>query len=273
MWSSGRARSARTAGSPMSFSPQTGLVYVPYMQLGVHFKRGDEPGVLGFSGMSIRAVRRRMPLDGKGALIAWDPVRQKAAGRSRSTPCGTGGPWPQPATSSSKAPATAISRPMTPGRARALWRFYAGMGIIAAPMTYSIGGRQYVAVLAGYGGGTAAWGKALDAGWSYKGQRRLLTFALDGKAVLPLSRPRFTPVKPLDNPSLKFDPADVVAGEKLFLRCAFCHGLGLHGTGGPAPDLRESPIAFHPDSLWSVVHDGALLQNGMPQFAESPATK
>ena len=38
-------------------------------------------------------------------------------------------------------------------------------------------------------------------------------------------------------------------------------------AGGPAPDLRESQIALDPDSFWSVVHDGALLQNGMPQFA------
>jgi quinohemoprotein ethanol dehydrogenase len=32
--------------------------------------------------------------------------------------------------------------------------------------------------------------------------------------------------------------------------------------------LRESKIALDPDGLWSVVHDGALLQNGMPRFPQ-----
>ena len=34
-----------------------------------------------------------------------------------------------------------------------LWAFPAQTGIIAAPMTYAIDGEQYVAVLAGWGGG------------------------------------------------------------------------------------------------------------------------
>ena len=33
-----------------------------------------------------------------------------------------------------------------------LWRFNAGLGIIAAPISYSVGGKQYVSVLVGYGG-------------------------------------------------------------------------------------------------------------------------
>ncbi len=31
-------------------------------------------------------------------------------------------------------------------------------------------------------------------------------------------------------------------------------------------DVRESQIALHPDSLWAVIHDGVLIQNGMPRF-------
>jgi quinohemoprotein ethanol dehydrogenase len=58
----------------------------------------------------------------------------------------------------------------------------------------------------------------------------------------------------------------VSAGSGLFLACAVCHGRNLVSAGGPGPDLRESQIALHPESLWNVVHDGALLQNGMPKF-------
>lgn len=37
-------------------------------------------------------------------------------------------------------------------------------------------------------------------------------------------------------------------------------------AGAPAPDLRESRVAVDRESLWSVVHDGAMLERGMPRF-------
>ncbi len=45
-----------------------------------------------------------------------------------------------------------------------------------------------------------------------------------------------------------------------------CHGRDAVSAGAPAPDLRESAIALDPQSFRAVVHDGALLQGGMPQF-------
>ena len=249
-----------------AFSPRTSLVYVPYMQLGAHFKRGVDPGQIGYDGISIRPYAPD-PLDDKGALIAWDPVRQRPAWKVPLDTIWNGGAMATAGDLVFEGDGDGYLSAYDARTGETLWRFYAGMGIIAAPMTYSVAGRQYVAVLAGYGGGSPSWGQPLDAGWSLNGQRRLLTFALDEKAVLPPSRPRFTPVKPLDNPSLKLDPADVVAGEKLYMNCVACHGVELHGTGGPGADLRESPIALYPDSLWNVVHDGALIQNGMPPFA------
>jgi quinohemoprotein ethanol dehydrogenase len=40
----------------------------------------------------------------------------------------------------------------------------------------------------------------------------------------------------------------------------------LVSSGAPAPDLRESQLAVNPDSFWTLLHDGPLLQNGMPRF-------
>jgi quinohemoprotein ethanol dehydrogenase len=40
-------------------------------------------------------------------------------------------------------------------------------------------------------------------------------------------------------------------------------GSGRHQA---APDLRESPVGLDPESFLTVLHDGALLQNGMPRF-------
>ena len=60
---------------------------------------------------------------------------------------------------------------------------------------------------------------------------------------------------------------DVAAGRSLFfMDCAMCHGRDLVSAGAPAPDLRESQIALNPDSFWTIVHEGASLQRGMPRF-------
>jgi quinohemoprotein ethanol dehydrogenase len=148
-----------------------------------------------------------------------------------------------------------------------LWQFNAGLGIVGAPMSYSIGGKQYVSVLVGYGGTTAAFGKFMDVGWKYGAQpRRLLTFALDGKATLAPSPPPDFTVHALDDPDLVLNEADVAAGRTLSVQCAACHGVGMHSTGTPGPDLRESAIALKLDTLSELLKSGALMSTGMPRF-------
>jgi len=44
------------------------------------------------------------------------------------------------------------------------WQFSAGLGIIGAPISHGVHGKQYVSLLVGYGGATAALEPA-DAGW------------------------------------------------------------------------------------------------------------
>jgi quinohemoprotein ethanol dehydrogenase len=52
----------------------------------------------------------------------------------------------------------------------------------------------------------------------------------------------------------------------MFIACAACHGRNGVATGGPAPDLRESALPLNPAAFWTVVHDGALIERGMPAF-------
>ena len=78
----------------------------------------------------------------------------------------------------------------------------------------------------------------------------------------------------MDDASIKIDEADVGPGQILFtMNCAACHGLNVVSAGAPAPDLRESALALHRESLWSVVHDGILLERGMPRFDKLDATQ
>lgn len=251
----------------MSYSPKTGLVYIPYMQVGVRYVRGKpQPGGVYVGGVSIKEFEAD-PRDGQGALVAWDPVHQKQAWRVWHDAIWNGGTLATAGNLVFQGTALGHFDAYNATTGKRLWRFNAGLGIIAAPVAYSVGGKQYVSVLVGYGGSAAIWGSLMNVGWKYGAQpRRLLTFALDGKATLPPSPPPDTTVHAVDDPSLKINPADVAAGKAMFMPCAVCHGRNLVATGGPGPDLRESKIALNPDSLWAVVHDGTLIQRGMPAF-------
>jgi quinohemoprotein ethanol dehydrogenase len=251
----------------MSFDPRTGLVYIPYMQLGAHFIRGrPEPGGVYMSGLGLKDVEAG-PHDGQGALLAYDAIAQKPRWIVWRDTVWNGGTLATAGGVVFQGAADGYFYAYDAATGRRLWRFNAGLGIVGAPISYMVHGRQYVSVLVGYGGSAPFWGEVMNPGWKFGAQpRRLLTFALDGNAAMPPSPPRDMTVHAVDDPAIKLDPHDVATGHDLFLACAACHGRDLVSAGAPGPDLRESQIALHPDAFWSVVHDGALMEHGMPRF-------
>jgi len=250
----------------MSYSPKTGLLYIPYMQSGTHFVKGKPiAGGVTLGDLSLKESLAD-PQDGKGALLAWNPVSQQRAWRVQLDTLWNGGTLATAGNLVFQGAADGFFSSYDASSGKRLWSFNAGMGIIAAPISYAAQGHQFVTVLAGYGGSAAIWGDLMDAGWKFTGPRRLLAFRLDGKATLPASPARDFKVRALDNPDIKLDPADVAAGHAMFLMCAACHGRDLVAAGGPAPDLRESAIALDPERFWTLLHEGSLLQNGMPRF-------
>lgn len=256
------------AWQSMSYDPKTGLVYIPYMQLGVHFAKNNPlPGAFAVGNLSIKDVEADQH-DGQGALLAWDPVQQKAAWTVWHDALWNGGVLSTAGNLVFQGDADGYFSAYDASKGARVWQFNAGLGIGGAPISYTAHGKQYVSVLVGYGGSTAAWGSVMNVGWKFGAQpRRLLTFALNGKATLPPSPPRDKTLHALDKPSYKINVADVAAGHDLFIACAACHGRNLVSPGAPGPDLRESQIALDPDGLYTVVHDGALIEHGMPQFA------
>jgi quinohemoprotein ethanol dehydrogenase len=150
---------------------------------------------------------------------------------------------------------------------KVLWRFNAGLGVIAPPISYSRKGVQYISILVGWAGPNLYSG-SMPTGWRYNAQpRRLLTFKLGGTAKLPPTAPYDETLHPLDDPTVKLIPADVTAGAALFnTNCSACHGKDAESAGAPGPDLRESGLAMDRAAIWSVLHDGALLPKGMPRF-------
>ena len=139
-------------------------------------------------------------------------------------------------------------------------------GIIAAPVTYSIKGEQYVAVLAGWGGIWAlAPGILSQVAGPMRNVSRLLVFKLEGTARLPPEQP--VELRPLEPPAVTGTPEQIAEGGRQYARfCGPCHGDAAHG-GGLLPDLRRSPLLADGKAWLSVVHDGALRTRGMIGFA------
>lgn len=134
---------------------------------------------------------------------------------------------------------------------------------MAAPVTYQLDGRQYVSILAGWGGAQALVLGANPAG-SYKPPGRLWTFALDGsQPVVPVKgQPR--PV--LSAVNVAATPAQIKQGMQLYTEnCMVCHGVAAVG-GGIIADLRYSAPAVL-RSYRNIVLEGSHLSMGMPSFA------
>jgi quinohemoprotein ethanol dehydrogenase len=257
----------------MSFNPATGLMYIPTQDVpGYYNDKGidtrlwrHEPGRMApQSGANV--INEPMPPLPDGTLLAWDPLKQKAAWRVTVPglfPAGT---------------LTTAGNLVFQGRAdgrfvayaadtgQELWSVQTGSGIVAAPITYRVGTRQYVSVITGQTGGMSLWNAGLF-GWQSRTQsKRLYTFALDAKAPMPVSTLPAAAV-PVDDPQFVVDPAKALRGKQTFAHCFTCHGPGAV-AGGAAPDLRASPLVLDAKVFDAVVRGGLLQQRGMPRFEE-----
>ena len=253
---------------PMSYSPSSGLVYIPYMQAGARFSRGTPlPGEVSVAGLNIGWAVSDAE-DGTASLLAWDPIKQKAAWKVPLESFWNGGTLATAGNLVFQGTGSGFLYAYDATTGQRVWNFNAGLGIIGAPISYTANGQQYISILVGYGGAASIGSNLMNQGWKYGAQpRRLLTFALNGKATLPATAPKDMTINAVDDPSIQIKEDDIEAGRKLFITyfCIACHGRDLI-SGGTAPDLRESRIALYPESFWTVVHDGALLPRGMPRF-------
>jgi len=137
-----------------------------------------------------------------------------------------------------------------------------GSHLMAAPMTYSVNGVQYVAVQAGYGGAAITVGPVPpgSAAATYENVNRVIAFRLDGGEV-PLP-PKRAPVVFEEPPQLRATQASIRRGEVLFVQeCSRCHVMGVSVT----PDLRQLSGAQH-SAFDDIVLRGAVAPTGMERF-------
>lgn len=139
-----------------------------------------------------------------------------------------------------------------------------GTSMLAAPMTYRIGGTQYVAVMAAWGGGGFPYVPAYAAAYKRGNEGRLLVFRLDGGPVpLPPELPALEVAPPAPAQAAGVTDATIAQGRGLFFaNCAICHANQHRSI---TPDLRRMQPGTH-ELFDRIVRDGLLVPNGMPRW-------
>lgn len=263
---------------PMSFSPDTGLVYIPAQEApwiysnkdNYTFKEGAWNTGTEFGAAVLPADKATFKFFKsmlKGRLIAWDPVAQKPAWAFEH-----GGPWNGGVLSTSgnlvfQGTSDAHLAAYDAQTGEQVWKFFTQTGIGAAPITYELDGEQYVAVAAGWGGSfVLGFGGVLPSG-SEVNVGRIMVFKLGAQSELP-------EIKQIDAqlPTLpdSLDVAQVVLAKGAAAyanNCTTCHGDQAFSSG-LIPNLRFSGVTKSAAAWRSVVLEGAFLEKGMPNFGK-----
>jgi quinohemoprotein ethanol dehydrogenase len=279
---------------PMSFDPQTGLVYIPTIdtpavwvlmpenggrQKFVHglfttngivpdnaYNAADLKGLFGpLPELKDIKPPRPGPLV-REVLRAWDPVKQQVVWEHETS---------HGYRSYDGGVLTTAGNLVFQGRGDGDFVAYAadtgkvlkeidtGSTIMAAPNTYTVNGTQYIAVQVGYGGGAIGMTMSPEsAAAKYVNDNRIIVFRLDGTDV---PKPPLRERGPIPPPPASSATADEIArGEVKFTEhCSQCHVF----TPNITPDLTRLSPGSH------AVFNGTVLQGfheamGMASFSD-----
>ena len=269
---------------PMSYSPKTGLVYIPANETAGTFASHAEEWVPGKVGMQtgVDFSAGAMPADTQereswqkkttGALLAWDPIAGSARWSVQYPGPANGGTLSTGGNLVFQGTAGGEFRAYAADTGKQLWSFATQTGVAAGPATYTVNGKQYVAVLAGWG---TLWdlfaGVLAPASGRVPNVSRLLVFALGATAELPPLTPNSLAV--LDPPPVMGEPGQITDGAWSYQNnCSICHGDAAV-AGVLVPDLRLSATLNNPELWQKIVHDGILKERGMVAWSAnmSPA--
>src|ERR1700704_1213019 len=247
---------------PMSYSPLTGLVYVPATdrQVGTHTAVESGEGMMGT----------------QGKLIAWDPVSQSPRWTAEEPIATNGGVLSTAGNLVFQGQGTGEFAAYAADGGKKLWSIQTGSAIDSVPVTFTVNGEQYVLTPVGWGSGSRlfapAWTMATPQ--SKRGPTRLLAFKLGATTPFP-TPPDIVP--PVPKPPQQTASLETIHQGNLFYRkfvCDACHSPDTDGSGawvlnGAIPDLRYAPPEVH-HQWYAIVLAGTHWDKGMPGFANPP---
>ena len=263
---------------PMSYSPDTGLVYIPAQEAPwIYGDRKDYKYTQGLWNTGTDFVLGILPTEHamfkalksmlKGRIVAWDPITQKEVWSHEH-----GGPWNGGILSTGgnlifQGTADASFAAYNAATGEPVWQFFTQTGIVAAPITFELDGEQHIAVASGWGGSfVLGFGGVLPTG-SAANVGRLMVFKLGATAALPELPEK--DIKLPTIPALLEVPEETIArGSQAYANtCVSCHGDQAFSSG-LIPNLRFSVMTTNAEAWKSVVLGGALSAKGMPKFGD-----
>jgi quinohemoprotein ethanol dehydrogenase len=260
---------------PMAYNRNTGLVYIPALDIPFSFAQDNafkhNPGEWN---TGVDLAQTIPPKDPevlvaalsmvKGHLSAWDPVSQKEVWKVQHETSWNGGLLTTAGNLVFQGRADGRFAAYKADTGELVWEFPAHVGIVAAPVTFTVDGEQYVSVLAGWGGAYAMASGVPRHRGNVLSQGRILTFKLGGSAALPPPNVAFMEIP--EPPALEATAEQLASGEVLYhTYCAVCHGPGAVSSGGGSSDLRYSSADIH-GSWDAIVRQGAFVGKGMARF-------
>jgi quinohemoprotein ethanol dehydrogenase len=265
---------------PMSYSPNTGLVYIPVLDGGVVFERekapryrldtynaaaDERPPEAG----DVKLLRGQPVPRMRSVLEAWDPVRSRVAWRVPQATFYNGGILSTGSNLVFQGNASGALVAYDAGSGAELSAIRTGTGIMAAPMSYEIDGEQYIAVAAGFGGAVLGGYVPGAAALEYQNLGRILVFKLAGGPVPLPPKQAAAEIFALSDAGHS-RASELRRGQTLFrANCAACHA---ERGGGGYPDLWNLPPTIH-ELFEKIVLGGLLAHNGMASFTDAMNAK
>jgi PQQ-dependent dehydrogenase (methanol/ethanol family) len=134
---------------PMSFNPQTGLVYIPTNNVCMDWSVSDVTYKRGVFYLGAEFPTKEGPGGFLGELVAWDPIANKKVWSIKEDLPFNGGTLTTAGNLVFSGNLHGDFRAIDAKAGTVLWSKNLGSGIGAGPVTYSVGGKQYVAIVIG----------------------------------------------------------------------------------------------------------------------------
>ncbi len=252
-----------------AWNPETGYIYIATqrayfaMQSDANFTPNPAGNNLAINmGANFAYYRDNpdAPREFVGYVSAWDPVTGEEIWRSEENEGPTGGVLSTGGglVFSGGGNNTNEFRAYDTVTGEKLWSFDTQTGMVAAPITFEMDGKQYIA---------ASVGINQAGNYFAPNYSRLLVFSLGGDAQLPQPL-TYTP-RELNPPALTASQDVVASGGQLYGQyCSVCHGIGGQQRGANFPNLMVSPMLHSQDAFDQVVLEGIRADKGMVSFAD-----
>jgi quinohemoprotein ethanol dehydrogenase len=265
---------------PMSFNPNTGLMYIPERSVPQVFKTFetyewlpdvdntnlDYAEMYKFKKHVADQVTKGEDTVRQENLLAWNVVTKQVAWKfPDGGPDGGTMSTPELVFQGTR---TGYFNAHDARTGEKLKSIFTGNGIMAAATTYSIDGEQYVAVMAGFGGAETSGYLPDGAIYQYENKTRILAFKLGGGET-PLPPRKKAIEMPAPPASMKVREELIERGAYLYnFYCDICHGKFGDRHMSQHPDLCKLTEAKHM-VFKDILLKGILAQNGMASFSNS----